>query len=85
MIDYVVLNWFIGVCLVLCGCAIGGLLCSLHYHKLLNNVKEEHSKLQIIDKDTISLLQDEARYWHTQVVKQSLQKLIGGGNEVPKP
>lgn len=85
MIAYVALNWFIGVCLVLCGCAVGGLLCSLHYRKLLNNVAEKHSKLQIIDKDTIALLQDEARYWHTQVVKQSIQKLIGGGNEVPKP
>lgn len=79
MIDYVALNWFIGVCLVLCGCAVGGLLCSLYYRKLLNNVAEEHNKLQIIDKDTIALLQDEARYWHTQVVKQSLQKSMGGG------
>lgn len=85
MIDYVVLNWFIGVCLVLCGCAVSGLLCSLHYRKLLNNVEKKHRKLQIIDKDTIALLQDEARYWHTQVVKQSLQKLIGMEDEVPKP
>lgn len=76
MIDYVGLNCFVGACLVWGGFAIGWVVCSFHYRRLLNDVAKEHNIQRMIDKDTISLLQDEARHWHTQVLKRNIQELL---------
>lgn len=83
MIDYAGLNCFVWACLVLCGCAVGWLLCNIHYRKLLRTASEDYNgtirdlreRNERLEQDSlcakhdIKMLEEEVKDWKAEAAE----------------